>query len=329
MGTHRAHRTASRHGCGRGAVRAAAAFAWTAGLLLLAALPSACAAQAGAGGAGPSVPDAGTAGSAAATHTAAPGSDWKHVLQVVANLRADPPAEPLVVLLGGSAARESTIGDASWTAQIAADGGPSVAAYNLGSRNRTLAQDLALVKALPARATLVFIGINVGRFTSPPSHPTLKLPAPTATLPPYDQHQYSQAKILSPAKKTALVSGWLAGRYPLFRANYASSVKSLDTLVATCKRRGLRPVLLELPRDTQVIGHALDAPVARFTASCEALARKYDVPWVSFVDQAGLTNTDFYDLWHLVEPGRNVWQPLLSAETAKLLKQYRMDKGAP
>ena len=115
------------------------------------------------------------------------------MLQVVANLRADPPAEPIVVLLGGSAARESTVSDASWAAQIQADGGPAVAAFNLGSRNRTLAQDVALVKKLPQARGIVYIGINVGRFTSPPSSPTIKLPEPVATLPPYVQHQYTQS----------------------------------------------------------------------------------------------------------------------------------------
>jgi hypothetical protein len=246
------------------------------------------------------------------------------VLQVVANLKADPPPEPVVVLLGGSAARESTISDGDWAAQIAADGGPAVAAFNLGSRNRTLAQDIALVKLLPERATIVYIGINVGRFTSPASSPTVKLPEPTATLPPYDQHQYSKAKVKSAAQKKALVGAWLRDRYPYFKANYATSLKTLGKLVAACKERGFKPVLLELPRDTAIIGSSLDAPTARFTADCKKLAAAQKVPWVSFVARARLPDADFYDLWHLVEPGREVWQSLLSEQTAKLLKQYGM-----
>jgi len=288
--------------------------------VLLAALP-ACAAQTGesaaaaaGGGAKASSPDA-------AAPRGASGDDWKHVLQVVANLRADPPATPIVCVLGGSAARESTISDASWAAQIAAGGGPAVAAYNLGSRNRTLAQDIALVKQLPRGAGIVFIGINVGRFTSPPSSPKVTLPQPVATLPPYEQHQYTQRNVKSAAKKKALVSRWLAERYPAFRANYASSLETLGALVAACRSRGYAPVLLELPRDTAVIGARLDAPVTRFTADCKALAKKRGIPWVSFVDEARLSDGDFYDLWHLVEPGREVWQGLLSKETVRLLAQ--------
>jgi len=37
------------------------------------------------------------------------GRDWQHCVQVVANLRAKRPKAPLVVLLGGSSAREATV----------------------------------------------------------------------------------------------------------------------------------------------------------------------------------------------------------------------------
>jgi hypothetical protein len=311
--------------------RTAVALAWAAGLLLLAAVPSACAARA-TGAASPAGAARAVASASGAAQGAAKasdpagggGNDWRHVLQVVADLKAHPPAEPLVVLLGGSAARESTVSDADWAAQIAAGGGPKVAAYNLGSRNRTLAQDVALVKLLPKTPAIVYIGINLGRFTSPPSSPTIKLPEPAASLPPYDQHQYTQTDIKSATQKSALVSAWLRDRYPYFKANYATSLKTLSALVAACKSRGFKPVLLELPRDTAVIGRSLDAPTAKFTADCKKLARSAGVPWVSFVSRAKLSNGDFYDLWHLVEPGREVWQKLLSQQTTSLLKQYGM-----
>lgn len=298
-----------------------------AGLFLLAALAGACAARSG------ETAEAASGAPAVSVQRVAPaghgavggGTDWRHVLQVVANVRADPPAEPLVILLGGSAARESTVGDDAWAAQIAAAGGPPVAAFNLGSRNRTLAQDLALVRLLPRRPAIVYIGVNVGRFTPAPSTPVVELPEPTDTLPPYDQHQYSRTRILSAAKKKALVRSWLSERYPHFKANYAANLRALDSLVRACRARGLRPVLLELPRDTAIIGRSLDAPIARYTADCRKLARTRDVPWVSFVAAARLKDRDFYDLWHLVEPGREVWQGLLSGKSVELLKRYGMD----
>ena len=319
-----------------GRTRVAAALAWTGCLLVAAALLGACSAAATTSGAAATgaIPAASAAGGPRANAGATPsagaggGSDWAHVLQVVANLKAQPPASPIVCLLGGSAARESTIDDASWAAQVTQLGGPSVAAFNLGSRNRTLAQDVKLIQALPKMPGIVYIGINVGRFTTPPSKPTLDLPEPTASLPPYGQHQYSQSKILSVARKKALLAEWLAKRYPAFTKNYASNLETLERLLVACRDRGLRPVLLELPRDTAIIGHALDAPVARYTAGCATLAEQQDVPWVSFVSAAHLPNADFYDLWHLVEPGRTVWQRLLSAETVDLLKEYGLEGGS-
>ncbi len=96
------------------------------------------------------------------------GKDWQHCVQVVANLRAKHPKVPLVVLLGGSAAREATVLDDNWERQIERRSGYVVDAYNLGSKHRSYAQDLAFVKLLPANVpTIVYIGINLGRFCLP------------------------------------------------------------------------------------------------------------------------------------------------------------------
>ena len=308
--------------------RVAATLAWTACLLVVAALLGACSAQATTGGVPATAGAPASASMSAASGDAGGAGDWAHVLQVVANLKAQPPATPVVCLLGGSSARESTIDDADWSDQVKQLGGPSVAAYNLGSRNRTLAQDVALIRALPEMPGIVYIGVNVGLFTAPPSHPTLDLPQPTASLPPYRQHQYSQSKVLSVAKKKALLREWLTKRYPVFKDNYSSNLKTLEQLLVACQDRGLSPVLLELPRNAAIVGRALDAPVARYTFGCRALAKKHDVPWVSFVSAARLPNADFYDLWHLVEPGRTVWQRLLSAKTVDLFKEYGRGGGA-
>ncbi len=266
---------------------------------------------------------AGASGSPAAQGTAAAGvNDWTHVLQVLAMLQK-PPKDPVVVLLGGSAARESTVKDAgagSWAAQVAADGGPAVATYNLGSRNRTLAQDAQIVKHLPA-GTLVFIGMNIGRFTEPQSSPQIVLPT-SPTLSPYRQHLYSVSNRLTDGRKKLMLQQWLAKRYPEFKKHFKLNATLLTTLIKTCKARGLHVVLLDLPRNTDIIGKALDKPVSRMTAACTSVAAAENVPWVSFVAQAHVSNASFYDLWHLIGPGRATWQSLLSRKTAELLKNY-------
>ena len=128
------------------------------------------------------------------------GSDWQHALRVAQNLRAHPPAEPVVLLLGGSAAREATVSDAAWASAVQAHRSDSpVFTYDLGSRNQTFEQDVALVEALPRIPVLVFIGVNLGRFTSPPT--TTTSTTPKATKGTYTQHHYSSARIQSLERK--------------------------------------------------------------------------------------------------------------------------------
>ena len=308
-------------------------------LVLAALLVAACSAQASGGslsspaGSGDDA-SASASGAAANDSSGAVGakgaelSDWGRVLAALAYMRAEPPTKPVVVLLGGSAARESTIDDGSWRDQIVAEGGPETLAWNMGSRNRTLAQNVAIVKALPPGAqALVLIGINLGAFTSAQKTATIKLPSPAPSSVSLKQpHQYStKTGILSTAKKKTLVRQWMADRYPVFKRTFATSAGVLETLIKACKSRGYKPVLLELPRNSAIIGSALNAPTTKYRDKCKQLATKYKIKWVPQL--TNLPNSSFYDLWHLVEPGRKVWQGKLSDKTATLLELYGFDGG--
>jgi hypothetical protein len=317
-----------------------AAVALVVTLVLLVALATACSAQATAGSGGPLAPSssgpkgdtkADTSGaSAAGAAKGASGADWARVLDILAFMRADRPAKPVVVLLGGSAARESTVDDTSWRAQIVKKSGPATLAWNMGSRNRTMAQNVAIVRNLPKVPTIVYIGINLGSFTSAQKRAAIRLPSPTPAKVSLKQpHQYGTRTtgVLSTAKKRALVKSWLRDRYPVFKRNFATSASVLVTLIKVCQARGFYPVLFELPRNTAVIGGALNAPTAKYRVKCRSLSAKYHVPWVSFVSAAKLPNRSFYDLWHLVESGRTRWQALLSAKTAKILNSAAFSGG--
>jgi hypothetical protein len=290
--------------------------------------PGATAAQDGGSGEADDASGSAAPGGAA---KAASGADWSRVVSAIGYMQAVTPTKPVVVLLGGSAARESTISDASWRDQIVSKGGPSVLAWNMGSRNRTMAQNLAIVKSLPESIqAIVYIGINLGSFTSAQKSATIALPSPLPTTSPKlsQPHQYStRTGILSTARKKTLVQDWLTDRYPVFKRNFSTNAGVLRDLIELCKERGYRPVLFELPRNTAVIGSSMSAPTTRFRDRCKALAKEYEIPWLSLVSAARLPNRDFYDLWHLVEPGRKVWQNLLSARTAALLEQYGYDGG--
>jgi hypothetical protein len=249
-----------------------------------------------------------------------PRSDWYHILAVLEELRERPPSRPLVVLLAGSSGRESTVSDESWSAEVSELGGPAVAAYNLSSRNKTFTHDLDLVRLLPRTPTLVFIGVNLGRFTVSPD---VQARGP-ATLPDdlefsHNQHHYARRVILPPEEKQLAIDEWLSKRSAQFGACCAANRAVLDEVVRVCLARGYEPVLLELPRDKEAIGDRLDDPIARYQRGCKAVAEEYGIPYIDFIEEADLTTTDFYDLAHLIEPGYVEWQRLLAQTTVELL----------
>jgi hypothetical protein len=260
----------------------------------------------------------------AATRSLPAGADWAHALQVVSWLQSNPPSKPLVLMLGSSIVRESVTSDAAWAAQIQRGGGPAVAAYDLGSTNQSFAQDLKLVKFLPQSGAIVYVGVDVVRFVADPSSPGVTLPAPSKPPASWNPHKYSSAHVLTLAAKRAKVSDWMTRRYAVFLKNYAYNLGQLKALIVACQAQGLHPVLLDTPRNTAVLGSAWNKPVKKYQASCTALAKQYGIPFVQLVSKARFVNTDFYDLYHAVQPGRAKWQALLSTQTVKLLSQYQL-----
>jgi hypothetical protein len=261
----------------------------------------------------------------------APGKDALHRAQIVANLRAAPPRSPVVLLLGGSSAREATVDDTSWAADIERLGGPTVTVYNLGCRHDTFADDLQYAKLLPRdTAMIVFIGVNLGRFANPKNPaPPVVLPEPRDPPPAYTQHIYSVTKRVQPrTTKEYYVRYWLKVRDPQFQERFGYNLCTLERVVEECQERGLHPVLLDLPRDLEVIGRSLDSQVAKVKAGCSVIARTHGIPWVTPVRASGLVDADFFDLWHLVEPGREKYQARISAKTVSLLQEYGLDQPA-
>ena len=213
-------------------LRTPAVLALVAALMLLASVAVACSAQA-SGETTQSAPDGGATAAGTDDAVATTGAkaakggdaDWSRVLDALAFMSAEKPSEPVVVLLGGSAARESTIDDGSWRDQIEAKGGPRTLAWNMGSRNRTMAQNLAIVKKLPKVPTIIYVGINLGSFTSPQKSASITLPTPApgaGDISLQQPHSY-QFETLSTAKKKALVRQWITDRYPVYKANFSTN----------------------------------------------------------------------------------------------------------
>jgi hypothetical protein len=282
-----------------------------AALVLVAPTPALAAAESGQATVDPS----------AAKNASFTSPDWLHALQVVANLRARPPRAPLILILGNSTAREATISDVSLTAAIEHASGRRVVARDIASSNQLFAQDAALVPFIPARRTIVFIGVDLVRFSQPPATVTVDLPAP-APIHGFQRHWYSVSYVLSLRKKRALVKTWLGDRLPAFDAHRQENLATLRSVIVACKSRGLHPVLFNTPRNTAVIGHAWSAPVRTYVTACAGLAAQEGIPFVNVVSRAHFAAGDFYDLIHAVEPGRAKFQPLLSARAARLIARY-------
>jgi len=307
-------------------------------LIIAAVVSLACLATAGAppltgqARAGAAYPKAFSASDdAAAAHASELGIDRVHSLQIVANLRAETPAVPTVILLGGSSAREATIDDQNWAAEILSLGGSHVLTYNLGCRHDTFELDREVAVLLPKdMPAIVYIGINIGRFCNAPSSPSIDLPDPVIPPDVYSQHVYSADKrIQSASLKRYYVRYWLAKRRPEFDAHFSYNLAVLDSVVRICREQGLYPVLVDLPRDLPIIGHSFDAQVAKYKAGCKRVAAKYQIPWFTFVAAARFVDRDFFDIFHLVEPGRIKYQHLLSEKTARLLEKYGLADPQP
>jgi len=260
-------------------------------------------------------------------------ADWRHVLEVLDRLTRSSSSDPLVVLLGGSSARESTIRDQSWQGQVRRVIGYDVTCRNLATSSQSFAEALAVISALPARSgaqVLVYIGVNPNRFCVPEqSAQQIQLELrhlaslPARAVPEYRQHIYDDQPVDSPVEKRRLVQQWSKGAATRFRRSYAYNFGMLRRVIEACQARGMHPVLLNLPRDESSLGEALDLPSATYEAQCLRLAHDLRVPWVDFTGSLGLKASDFHDLWHLVKgPGRSRWQRMLSQTTASLLNRY-------
>lgn len=287
--------------------------------LLLAALPALALAGCGGDGAG------GTPASPTSGPPTDPGLSPEPVPSEIGTDPSGGSSGVDVYLLGGSGARECIVSNADWSAELSALAGAEVRAVDLGATNQSFTADRRYVCNMEDGAKLIVIGVGLGRYTSPPP---AQVQCDKKLSPPLQQaldgeleveHRYSETRIQTDERKEQLLETWLAERYPLYRKNYAANREELEELLKECRERGFSAVLLELPMNVEIAGDKLDAPRETYQEDCRKLATKYQVPWVSFVDELRLPNTSFYDLAHLVEPGRTPWQTRLSEELAPLL----------
>jgi hypothetical protein len=261
--------------------------------------------------------------------------DWTHAWEVVQLVQAQPATSVTVYLLGDSVARESVVDDAAWTAQLqeraAAAGRASPTAFTIAGHNQTFGMDRQLIRALPGTPEgvprgIVIISVGLSRFIGPPltQPPAVVEPPPAGGLPVlsvWERHRYSDREPLSRARKRALVRRWMERRWDGFVGNRFANLVAILRLVDTCRKRGLRPVLLDQPLDLVVVRGGLDAPRDSYRSACRRIARRHHFTYLAYADPPRLPTACFWDLMHLLPPGSERWQSRLSDQLVELLPE--------
>lgn len=249
--------------------------------------------------------------------------EWRHAWQVVGLLRARPPRLPVVLYLGDSTARESLVSDTAWARQV---GGLGVRArtFTLASHDQTFRIDRRFVEEMPELHGLALIGVGLSRFVGPPvkgpfGRPAVFKPTRPPELGHWTRHYYDGRPPKTPQAKLARVSHWQRSRAGKFRKYKAANLRALAQLARACRRRGLRPVFVQLPLNTEVVGSSLAAERRALARGVRNVARREHVRFLDFPMAPDLTSADFFDINHLLHSGAAKWQRGLSRWTAKLL----------
>jgi hypothetical protein len=241
--------------------------------------------------------------------------EWTHAVQVLSWLRYEPPERRVVYLLGGSAARESVTSESGWAAQLRKLTGRSATTYVCSTRCQTFIEDELIVNKLPEKRGTVLIGVGTSRFLM--HHESRTLPRSSIRRTPPEawyQHHYDNRTALSYSEKRRLARNWVSERYPVFQAVFQERLAELTKVIEACEARGLRPALVELPLNLEVVGDDFDEALKTYRRACLALAREHGMPYLRFVSSVGLKSADFYDLQHLLPSGRAKWQARLSRQ---------------
>ena len=251
--------------------------------------------------------------------------EWLHAWQVIGLLRAQPPRAPVVLLFGDSTAREAVVSDEAWTRELRGRGVPATA-YTLASHGQSFRIDRRFVEELPRLRGLALIGVGLSRFVLPLDKGPMGRPATFATgepreLAPWPRHYFDERGGKTAAAKLERVTQWRKTRSTLFRRLLPAGLRELGRLVEACRRRGLEPVLVQLPLNATVVAGSLDAEREAVSRGCRKVARRLGVRFVDEPVAPDLTDADFHDTVHLLHSGAVKWQRGVADLAAELLQK--------
>jgi hypothetical protein len=297
-----------------------------------------------------------------------PNDDYVHVSYRIAELKAKPPAGPVVYLFGGSGTMEMMRSEAVLARDIAAAGGPPVTVISLAAHQQTIGQTLALIDNLPRGHGLLAIGLSPNRLLATPAadarqvagspmaltSPHLavalagraslkeRLPgllsgicdyavsyanqriltrAPDLSLITYAHHYHSTNDVANGAARLSGSLVELNRERPRFAANVAYNLAMLGAAVRLGREKGYDVTFFQQPLAPEASGPAWQAYLAGYRRDLAGVMRAAAVPDIDVQPKAALQADDFYDLFHLVNSGRDKWSPPFAAGLARELRQ--------
>ena len=137
----------------------------------------------------------------------------------------------------------------------------------------------------------------------------------------YVDHYYTDGPVASLSAKRSGSATELARERPQYAANVAYNLSVLAEAVRLGREKGYAVTFFEQPLAPEASGPAWDAYLATYHTDVAGVTRALGVPDIDVQPQAELRSSDFADLFHLVDSGRDKWTPLLARGLARVLAQ--------
>lgn len=137
----------------------------------------------------------------------------------------------------------------------------------------------------------------------------------------YVQHDFDDEPAMGELEKLGVFEEWWRLRRPQFERNVDFNLTLFEALVERCRQRGFGAVIVELPRNEELIGSRWEAIDARYQPRARSIAADHGAPYLDFNGGLGLHTVDFSDHAHLRHSGRVVWETELAQELALLYQR--------
>jgi hypothetical protein len=120
----------------------------------------------------------------------------------------------------------------------------------------------------------------------------------------------------SPLSKRHNVRTVLEKDVQLYRQYADYNFAMLEEVLKLARERGYSVALYDQPLNSFAAGPDWDGVVPAYEARATKLAARYGVPYLHIEHGVKLKDEDFADLFHLLQPGRLKWQPVMARQLA-------------